>query len=227
MTDPAKEEQVKIAVFDVCDTLYYSNTTHDFIRYIHSGRRGKRKAGFQLLNHRFSPLRPALVGFGILTGNDVFRKANIGLLKGMGVAESLALAREFVREFLGRKKIEQTHGLVREFQGKGFDVVICSSSIEPVVRAVAEELGIEEFYSAELEFSGGRLTGRLAHDPTGRKLESLAKYRGNARIELAVSDNLSDASLLRAAKRGIAVVHRADKRRFWKDLDLELIDLTL
>ena len=41
------------------------------------------------------------------------------------------------------------------------------------------------------------------------------------------ADNLSDAALLKAAKQGIAVVHRTGKRKFWKDLDLDLIDLTL
>ena len=79
-------------------------------------------------------------------------------------------------------------------------------------------------HAAGLELNGGSCTGRLSDDPTGRKLEALAGLGG---IEYAISDNFSDAPLLKAARKGVAVVHDPRKRRFWQDLGLELIDLTV
>ena len=214
-----------IAVFDVCDTLYYSNTTHDFIRFLHRrGSRARKSFRFNSLNHKLSPLRYLLIGVSVASGSDVFRRANVGLLKGLTGEELTAAAREFVAEFLEARKIEQTHLMVRELKDKGFRVVLSSSSVEPVVRAVAESLGVDEYYAAGLELAGDSCSGRLADDPTGRKLEAL---KGCGEIEYAISDNVSDAQLLKAARKGVAVVHDPRKRRFWQDLGLELIDLTV
>ncbi len=216
-----------VAVFDVCDTLYYSNTTHDFIRYLARNRPGLiRNSRFQLLNHRFSPARFALIGMSVATGSDYFKRANVALLKGAPVSEVQELATRFVGEFLATRKVERTQELVQEYAANGFDVMLCSTSIEPVVDAVAADLGIRDIVATTLEVVDDKYTGRILVDPTGRKLAALRDL-SDAEIECAVSDNLSDLELLSAAKRGIAVVHSARKRDFWMGRNLELIELGL
>lgn len=216
-----------IAVFDICETLYFSNTTHDFIRYFARNRPGLvRKGLFHLLNHRLSPLRYVLIGGSVATGSDYFKRANVALLRGSSEAKVRWFADRFVREYLATRRVEQAQALIKEYVEKGTRVILCSSSIEPVVRAVGNELGIHDLVSTTLEKTDDRYTGRILNDPTGRKLAALRDL-SDAEIVCAVSDNLSDLDLLSASKRGIAVVHNARKRRFWKGKDLEVIDLSL
>lgn len=224
MHEIAKTE--RLAVFDVCDTLYYSNTTHDFIRYYvgHRGTAGK-KALFAFTNHRFSPLRYMLIAVGVFTGWDVLKKLNVAMLSGASEREVDETAAAFVAEFLQGRKIKQTHDLIRACRETGQTVVLCSSSIEPVVAAVARELGVDAFVSTTLKRSGARHTGRIKEETSGKKVAAIASLLGGGAVELAVSDNVSDLDLLLSAQRAIAVSHNARKRTFWKDRNMELIDL--
>ena len=217
-----------LAVFDVCDTLYYSNTTHDFVRYFSENlARRDRKVLFHLLNHRLSPLRYGLIAVSVATGSDLFRKASIRLLRGVKESELATCAARFIAEVLDMRKIERTHHMISEYRKLGLEVVLCSSSIEPVVREVATYLGVSASVSTILETREGILTGRIIDDPTGRKLAVLRERYGNTRIAYAVSDNVSDLELLLAADHGIAISHNTRKSRFWKDRKIELIDLGL
>ena len=215
------------AVFDVCDTLYYSNTTHDFIRFVAKEAAGPaRRSAFKMLDHQLSPLRYLLVGVGLITGRDVFKMLSVAILKGMKDEEVRRVAERFVDEFLEMRKVPQTHKLIEQSARDGLRIVLCSSSIEPVVAAVAKRLGVRDFVCATLETESGRYTGRIQEDPTGKKLSVLRRI-SNLKIDCAVSDNLSDLELLSAARRGIAVTHNERKRRFWAGRNFEVIDLDL
>jgi HAD superfamily phosphoserine phosphatase-like hydrolase len=224
MTETADKNK-RIAVFDICDTLYYSNTTHDFVDFCLAARKAsiKRLAGM-LLTGRFSPLRYFGITVSVLTGKDLPRAAKVFLLKGLSESELRETARDFVREYLEPRKIKQAQRIVSDSVSDGVTAVLCSSSIEPVVRAVAESLNIENFVCTTLEFQNGTFTGRLAADVTGRKLDHLRTAVPNSCIVLAVSDNKTDLELLLAANRGVAMVYGERSREFWKGHGIETID---
>jgi HAD superfamily phosphoserine phosphatase-like hydrolase len=217
-----------LAVFDLCDTLYYSNTTHDFIDFfIARSSSPLKKLRFHLMNNQLSPLRYATIAFGVLAKRDLFKEFNVSMLGGSSEEQVLREAAAFVSEFLPERKIDRTHELIRECSAAGLRVVLCSSSIEPVVKAVAEKLGFPTYIATTLETADGRYTGRIAEEMSGKKLAAIAERLGAARIECAVSDNASDLDLLLAAKRGVAVAHSDRKRSFWAGKKLETIDVDL
>lgn len=215
-----------VAVFDICDTLYYSNTTHDFIGYLARQKFGPlRRILYYVVNHRLSPVRYALIILSVSSGLDLHKKIAVRLMKGISGAEISALARDFVRTFLAGRKIAEVHQRLKEFSNNGSEIVLCSTSIEPVVAAVAAELSVGNFTCTTLEYDGNVLTGRIKADITGKKVEALRNDLGVATPDHAISDNREDLSMLLVAGRGTAVVHSDRKFDFWKEKDVEMIDL--
>ncbi|MEP7076303.1 MAG: HAD-IB family phosphatase [Acidobacteriota bacterium] len=219
---------IPTAVFDVCDTLYYSNTTHDFVRcVVEKMPISPATVVYRLLNNRWSPLRYLFVALGVATGWDGLKKYNVSVLTGMKSEEIAAHATCFVEQFLDQRKIIQTHDLIEKFKKDGLRVVLCSSSIDPIVAAVARDLGIEDFVGTSLKFEGDTFTGAISNETTGRKLAILNTKDLIGSLEYAASDNLSDLSLLVASKNAIAVTHRRKNEAFWKSRDFKIIDLDI
>ncbi len=223
-----KTDSTQTAVFDVCDTMYYSNTTHDFVRFIFDGKPlSLKKLTYLILNSKISPLRYFLILISIRTGWDALKKLNIYLLKGMSSVQISAVSARFVSEFLQDRKIVQTHRLIDKYASNGLRIVLCSSSIEPVVKAVADNLGIKYFVSTSLLFDNEIFTGKILEDITHKKLEILEERKLSGEIKYAVSDNLSDLKLLTAASQGIAIVHSKKKQDYWEKYQVKIINLNL
>ena len=219
---------IRTAVFDVCDTMYYSNTTHDFVQFVFDKKSfSLRKFIYKLSNSRLLPLRYFLIIIGVLTGWDLLKKLNIYLLKGMSASQLSAISTLFVSEFLQKRQISQIHRLINKYIGEGLRIVLCSSSIEPVIKAVAENLGIKDFVSTSLKFDGEIFTGQILEEITNKKLEVLEDRRLSGNIEYAVSDNITDLKLLLAASEGIAIVHNKNKHDYWRKYKVKIIDLNL
>lgn len=221
-----QEKLVRTAVFDICDTLYYSNTTHDFIRFVMEQEPLTfTKPIYSALNSKFSPLRYLLIAFGVKTGRDVLKKFNVSLLRGKTRQQLATLSKRFVREYLAIRRIQQTHKLVSEKRAEGLRVVLCSSSIEPVVSAIAAELHIDDFLGTSLRYDGEVFTGEISEDLANIKLRVLKDRGLLGLLVYAASDNLSDRELLEAAENASAILHSEKRRSFWEKYNFEIINL--
>ncbi len=213
-------------VCDVCDTLYRSNTTFDFVRFaLERGPHGRRRTLERAVNARHSPLFYAGAVFFRLGGPDVARFATVALLRGFSQEELASLAESFVDDFLASRRIEETHRLVEEARDLGERVVLVSASLEPVVAAIAARLRVEHRASElEVDPRTGRLTGRISRDWTGRKQAVLGELGWTRDDELTVmTDNFSDAALMELADRRLAVVHSARAEDFWQRFRPQLL----
>jgi phosphoserine phosphatase len=212
----------EIAVFDVCDTLYFSNTTHDFVRFVVSVKK-RFRAQHSIMNSKFLPFRYLFIGISVYLGTDPLRTFNVGLLKGYSRIELDQLARDFVATYLLDRRIEPVHAIVRNAKADGKRVILCSTSIDPVVAAVAGTLGDVEYISSTLEYVNDICTGRIADDVGTSKLERLRVIGIEGPIDAAYSDNFGDLQLLSAARHGVAVVHSERKKEFWRERNIETL----
>jgi phosphoserine phosphatase len=212
------------AVFDVCDTLFFSNTTHDFVKFVVAREGGTRWLIHNIFNSRFSPFRYFFIGLSVFAGWDYLRKFNLRLLSGRSKEELDGLSNKFVGEFLHDRKITAIHALLNKSLSNGDRVVLCSSSIEPVVAAVAAKLKVKEYVSTTLEYENGVFSGFIADDVSNTKLTHLRKNGVECEIGLAVSDNISDLDLLKAARRSYAVAYSNRKKDFWRKCNIETLD---
>ncbi len=217
-----------VHVFDVCDTLFYSNTTFDFIRFaLERGQQGGSLRLLSLLSVRWSPLFLGLSVWQKLRGGDPIKTAALRLLKGFSRARLYQLGEEFAADFLEPLKLTRPHQLLAELGAQpGGRTVLISASLDPVIAAIARRLGTE-FKSSELEYDAqGNCLGRLRRDLTGQKLVALSELLAGAERPAltVVTDNFTDRELVKAAAQRHVVVHRPGAKQFWQDLNPDFIE---
>jgi len=221
--------EADVFVFDVCDTLFYSNTTFDFLRFVLAQRgSGGKQNLLKLLSAKWSPLFVGLVVWQKVAGGDPVKAVALHLLAGISRAELYELGRRFVAEFLPARRIARTHELLAGLAQTQTRVLLLSASLDPVIAALAEALGPVEFVSSQLEYDAqGICTGRLQQELTGRKQDALQKLlTGRTEpLRLAVAtDNFTDHGLVSQAAVRYVVVHNAAAKQFWQGLNPEFIE---
>jgi phosphoserine phosphatase len=195
----------KIIIFDICGTLYDSNTTFDFIRYF-------RKDSLYIKVLNLKPIKLFLVALGKVISLDIYRFLYIYSLKGTEKVTLIEAASDFYEYVLQYKKIDATHQLLeRSKRQNSVDVLYCSASLDIIVQVISERLG-GRYYASSLSFSSdGICSGFLSNDLLGKKN---VIFEGKE-IELTVTDNISDLELLKISKNSF-ILSKEKHISFWK-----------
>ena len=82
-------------------------------------------------------------------------------VKGKSLEDGDKMVESFFHDVLKRKFNDQTVSRLKKHQEKGDEVILVSNAIEPIVRIVANNLGIEKFFSTKLETKSGVYTGKI------------------------------------------------------------------
>jgi HAD superfamily hydrolase (TIGR01490 family) len=123
--------------------------------------------------------------------------------------------------------------LIRELQGQGGEVVLATSSLDLIVKPLAEELDIKEVIATTLEFVEDRCTGRFAQGPLlkERKKEKVNEFirsRDAGWQECSFyTDSVNDLALLESVADPVAVnpdwrLRRIASQRGWRILKFRL-----
>ncbi|NJC06478.1 HAD superfamily phosphoserine phosphatase-like hydrolase [Sphingomonas kaistensis] len=210
-----------IALFDLCDTLYAENTTVGFLRF---ASREEPAIASALQRWLENPLFFLLGAVAQRLGRDLARERLVASLAGLPRDRIEHLASAYA------ERLEDTRSntplLVRldEHRKRGDRVVIVSSSLAPVVEAVASRLGVEGHGSTLGFTNDGRCTGKITKDLTGAKPAIAAGLRGEGEWMIVYSDNRTDEELLRSADEGFVVLPAGKKTR-WAGNDVNYIQL--
>jgi phosphoserine phosphatase len=228
-TAPLPPGEANVFVFDVCDTLFYSNTTFDFLEFVLQQQGNKSKQTLlKALTKRWSPFFVGLAVLQKVAGGDPIKTVALRLLAGIPKAELYTLGRRFVAEFLPARRIARSHELLAGLAATSTRVLLLSASLDPVIAALAESLGSVEFVSSQLEYDAqGRCTGRLERELTGQKQHALQQLVANQAepMRLAVAtDNFTDLELVTQAQVRYVVVHSAAAKQFWQKLTPQFIE---
>jgi phosphoserine phosphatase len=204
----------KLVICDVCDTLYRSNTTFDFIRYFVGRKKSSQLIWFHLLTSRKSPLFFFLLFIGKVSRRDWIRTLALKFLKGSSMEELDSLATSFHADFLLSRSNVHVFKLLTQ------DTILVSSSIDPVVATIAKTNSLK-FESSRLEWYRGKATGNLATDITGHKHEIVRKIfsLGNFNRLKVITDNRSDWELVQLANERYVIIKEESEKKFWVDLN--------
>ncbi|HNP06117.1 MAG TPA: hypothetical protein PKN99_00755 [Cyclobacteriaceae bacterium] len=215
----------RLIVCDVCDTLYNSNTTFDFLCFVSRLHSPIGRVWFKIVTSRFSPLFYSLILCGRFLDIDLVRKSALLLIRNKSLFELKGLAEKFYNDFLKKRVNKQVINLI--YKGEGRRIVLMSSSIDVVVNVIASSIGVE-CYSSELEYRNGLATGRLKTDLTGIKGEVTQHLltAADSSVELTViTDNKTDWELMRMAQQRYVVVKSSNEKGFWKTLNPIFIEV--
>lgn len=204
-----------VAVFDVCDTLFSTNTTTDFLRF-YGERTNDRK--IQATLKRWSSHRSPVFYFGALAcrllGWDIPRARLIGTMRGHSKADLEAAAAQYASTELARRIVVPVNDRLKEHLQRGDRIILASSSLDVVIEAIARNLGVE-WVASEVGFVDGTCTGRLVNDLTGRKQAAISALLPPDASLHVYTDNRSDGALLRMAERCTIILPAGSKGERW------------
>ncbi len=211
-----------LCIVDVCGTLVRDDTTLGLLEWHFRQSRRWRLWGLRLLASRRSPLRLAFVVAERVSGRHLLKHLMVHWLSGDRPEDLSNSANAYAGWLLAQRRIASVQGVI---EGHAGPLLLASSSLEPVVKSLADALGAR-FVASTLEVQGGRYTGHYSQDLTGRKPQALRSLLGVDAFHdcLAISDNLTDRVLLQSAGMAYVVLHKPSHRHRWAGLDAEYLD---
>lgn len=200
--------------FDICGTLYHSNTTYDFLLWYH-----KRHHSGKYIFCRWmlsTPSKTLLVLFSKLGISWDVRSWLIGTLAKEEKKLVVQETKIFVAEFLEKKKNSRIHDLLNQAKNQKSEVILVSASIYPVVSAISKALQISHFFATQLEENHqGHLSGTIINDIKGNKLKILeASGFDFAGETIIITDNKDDVELVKKCSKAV-IVSKMKNISYW------------
>jgi len=211
-----------IAVFDLCDTLFAENTTVGFLRKVAAEEGATKRALQRWLGN---PLFFLVGAIAQRLGRDLARERLVASLAGLSRDRIDELARRYAASLVASGGNQAVLGRLEAHRQAGDRVVILSSSLAPVVEAIAAALGVEGFGSTLGFTPDERCTGRITNDLTGAKPALARQLQRDGERLVAYSDNRTDEALLRAADQGFVILPAGRGRSRWAGNDVGYIEL--
>ncbi len=200
----------RIAIIDICGTLFRSNTTFDFVDYVHRDDfRYKIVRNFM----RLLPIKIILALISRCFKVDLVRKWVIGSLKGLSISELYSLCEEFYDDCLLPKINLNVISRIKSLQA---DIILVSATLEPIAETICRRLNADDFYASELDYVGEITTGKLSKDLLGVKLEKVVSEGYFVPFLCTVSNDFTDLPLFLNSSQGIIITKSKNQCKWQK-----------
>ena len=199
-----------IYIFDICGTLYKSNTTFDFLSWIFKKNRKfnlYKKVYSNILWKAFNKFLRHFFRF------DLTRILALYFLRGFNRDVLSQKADEFVNSFLVTKKNNDVINTLNKLKENRSNIIIMSATIDIVAKAIAKSLQVEHFCSSALKYDGSICCGYLDRDLLGNKSSFL---KDNVNIAAVFTDDLSDTDILELAKEKNIIIYKKTSLKWSK-----------
>jgi len=163
---------------------------------------------------------------------EVVRECLFSAFTHLPAEEANKIMADFYHESLQRRLRPRALETIREHKAAGDKIVFVSASFSPILKEVKKDVEADWYICTQMEIVDGRYTSNVAHVPPEgeQKLIQLTKWadrefgESNWVLSVAYGDHRSDAPLLAAAKRAVAVnpdlgLERIAKRSNWEIVD--------
>lgn len=202
-------------VFDICGTIFKSNTTFDFLTFWLSPR-SKYYSSFDKIRKTFIWKvinKITRTYFHV----DITRVIALRFLKGYSRLQLLEGADMFYESYLIKHINDYVVGKLKELiVNPSCNVLIASATIDVVAEVIARKMQILDWYSSELCYVDGICQGKLSKDLLGKKNDFIQEIQ-NQTIDSVYTDDFTDIPLLKEARqKNIVVYPKTDKK--WKKI---------
>ena len=202
-------------VFDICGTIFKSNTTFDFLTFWLTPR-SKYYSSFDKLRKTFIWKVINKITRTYLHV-DITRIIALRFLKGYSRLQLLEGADMFYETYLITHLNDYVVGKLKGLHvNPSCNVLIASATIDVVAEVIARKMQIKKWYSSELCYLDGICQGKLSKDLLGKKIDLVQEIQ-NLTIDAVFTDDFSDIPLLKeASQKNIVVYPKTDKK--WKKI---------
>jgi HAD superfamily hydrolase (TIGR01490 family) len=170
------------------------------------------------------------VAYRIGTGGASFFEGEFPAIKGVGKELLESMGREVFETKTSKAMRPELLDRIRSIKAEGGAVVLATSSLDFIVRPIADHIGAEAVLASGLEFDGGVCTGKLAGSALfgAAKRDAVRAFAKERGVDLAdcafYSDSIHDLPLLLEVGEPVAVapdrrLRREARARGWLILD--------
>ena len=203
----------RLAIFDVCGTLYCSNTSFDFLRYYFEKKRNKQF----LLFYKIIMLFPVRVINHLLfryLKSDVIRKLAVRFLRDENIDDIKENVKGFYNEYLKKREINDSIQLMRKLKHT-HEVILLSASFDFVIEYIAKQFGVA-FIASELACMNDVCLGKYTRDLLYSKKEVFQEFKMSFEDVVVITDNLTDLELINTADSAV-VLSKPKNIAYWKN----------
>jgi len=204
---------MKIAVFDVCDTIYSVNTTFGFLDYFFV--KNKKYIFFRKIT-KLLPIKIFSYFFYKIFKKDITRYYGTLFLSGKKVEEVKKNAYQFVNSNLVKDTKDPILVMLQHYKSQGYHIVLMSGSYTFVIEEVAKYFNADHFYGSKLNVVNNVYTGKYDEDILFSKYELLKNEFKQIDKLVVVSNNKTDLELMNFADQSFAVCNKESDVKFWK-----------
>lgn len=204
---------MQIAIFDVCDTIYKTNTTFKFLDYYLVN--DKKYIFFRKITKLF-PVKVLNFFLYKVFKKDLMRYFGTLFLRGKEIEEVQKYTHKFVYTNLVSDIKDSTVEMMNVYKDKGYKIVLMSGSYLFIIKEVAKYFNIDFFYASKLKIVNRFYTGKYDRDILLSKYELLKKEFKNFDKLVVVSNNKTDLELMQFADQSFAICNKEDDLKFWK-----------
>lgn len=202
-------------VFDICGTIFKSNTTFDFLTFWLTPR-SKYYSSFDKLRKTFIWKVINKITRTYLHV-DITRIIALRFLKGYSRLQLLEGVDMFYESYLMKHLNDRIVGKIKELQvNPSCNVLIASATIDVVAEVIARKMQINTWYSSELCYVDGICKGKLSKDLLGKKNNFVHEIK-NRTIDSVYTDDFTDIPLLKEARQKNIVVYPKTNKK-WKKI---------
>ncbi|MEQ5141472.1 haloacid dehalogenase-like hydrolase [Proteus vulgaris] len=203
----------KILFVDICHTIVPHNTTILFLEqyYIKSNflKRIRRMMLIKIINQIIFKLFK----------KDILRILYISTLKNRNIFSVMSDAKEFAENIDYNQKVLD---IINTYKTQGYQIILLSASIEPVVTAICHYLSYDGCFSSKLNILNEKYTTGISLDLLDVKDEIIKdKYNNRKKHLVMISDNFGDSKCIPYLDEYIPVILNKKSKSFWKQFNLK------
>lgn len=204
---------MKIAIFDVCGTLYNSNTTFDFLDNYFSNN--KKYLFFRKISNLFivKVLNHYIYKYMKI---DIIRIYGTSFLKNETINNIHDYSKKFVYKNLEPKIKSNIYDMLKTYKNNNYKIVLMSGSYEFIIEHVNSYVDADFFFASELKKSDTLYYGSYEKDILLNKYQLLKENFPNITELIVISDNKTDLSLMLEANEALAICNKKKHYGFWK-----------
>lgn len=193
---------MRIAIFDICGTIFKSNTTFDFLKWELHDNSWFRLYSFFYHSKPWKILNKLSMS---LFHYDITRKIALFFLKGFSIEQLKNDVAVYYDNYLKYRINNKVVEMIDSYKRcPDYRVIIASATLDIIAEHISKQLGISEWYATTLCSENGICIGKYENDLLGCKTKL---FEGLTNIELVVSDDVSDYSLMKMAKKNIIITY--------------------
>ena len=138
-------------------------------------------------------------------------------LKGEEINKIDTYSKEFVNSVLTRVVNTSVVSMIKEFKGKGYQIILMSGAYDFIIKQVANYFKANDFFASKIYTKEKLYIGKFEKDILMNKYNIFKENFKNFEDLIVVSNNKTDLKLMNIANKAYAICNKKSDLKFWNN----------